>query len=250
MASSARYEQRQLLDQLMGSDLLRSRNGHNNNYRQREPEITDHQVCKNYIMGLCPYELFQGTKQDMGTCKKLHSEKFRIQYDREVEEGKDFSWLELEVLDRLHDFLELNNYNIKTAMKALDNESNVQDDMMRKQINAETENLAVAESNVNITIQEIKKLNELGEIEKSLQLMDKLKEYKVKRDFHMKELRKANDSLTQSLQQKLQVCTKCSAYLSRLDSDKRLADHFLGKIHLNYVKLRDRYQELSEKYSK
>lgn len=249
MSTSARYEQRQLLEQLMGSDLLRSRNSYHHNYRQREPEIRDHQVCKSYIMGLCPYEMFQGTKQDLGSCKRLHLEKFRIQYDREVEEGRDFSWLELEVLNNIRNFIELNDYKIKDAMKALDNESNTQDEIMRKLINAETENLAVAEANVNITIQEIKKLNEIGQIEKSLQLIEKLKEYKVKRDFHVKELRKANDNLTQSLQQKLQVCTKCSAYLSRLDSDKRLADHFLGKIHLNYVKLRDRYDELVQKYN-
>jgi hypothetical protein len=35
---------------------------------------------------------------------------------------------------------------------------------------------------------------------------------------------------------KLQVCDVCGAYLSRLDNDRRLADHFYGKMHLGYAK--------------
>ena len=31
-------------------------------------------------------------------------------------------------------------------------------------------------------------------------------------------------------QSKLQVCDVCGAYLSRLDNDRRLADHFAGKV--------------------
>jgi LUC7 N_terminus len=33
-------------------------------------------------------------------------------------------------------------------------------------------------------------------------------------------------------QSKLQVCDVCGAYLSRLDNDRRLADHFAGKVEL------------------
>ena len=33
---------------------------------------------------------------------------------------------------------------------------------------------------------------------------------------------------------KLRVCDVCGSFLSILDSDKRLADHFLGKQHLGY----------------
>ncbi|KAH3675873.1 hypothetical protein WICMUC_002443 [Wickerhamomyces mucosus] len=251
MATSARYEQRQLLEQLMGRDALRSRNSYNNQYtRQRELNINDPKICKNYLLGVCPYDLFQNTKQLMGNCKKLHIDKFRIQYEADIEEGKgrNFERIELEVLENIINFIELNDYKIKEANENLEADEDKQDEEMRAIIQRETKNLEAAENNVNITLQEIKKLNSLGEIEKSLQLVKDLEEREVKREFFAKNLRQANDNLTQSLQQKLQVCTKCGAYLSRLDSDKRLSDHFLGKIHLNYVKIRGKLQELKAKY--
>lgn len=40
-------------------------------------------------------------------------------------------------------------------------------------------------------------------------------------------------------QQKLRVCEVCSAYLGIHDNDRRLADHFGGKLHLGFIKIRE-----------
>ena len=45
-------------------------------------------------------------------------------------------------------------------------------------------------------------------------------------------------------QQKLRVCEICSAYLGIHDNDRRLADHFGGKLHLGFIKLRDKLAAL------
>lgn len=45
-------------------------------------------------------------------------------------------------------------------------------------------------------------------------------------------------------QQKLRVCEVCSAYLGIHDNDRRLADHFGGKLHMGFVFLRERLEEL------
>jgi len=45
-----------------------------------------------------------------------------------------------------------------------------------------------------------------------------------------RELKALSDSAGPSGHQKLQVCDVCGAYLSRLDNDRRLADHFYGKV--------------------
>ncbi len=45
-------------------------------------------------------------------------------------------------------------------------------------------------------------------------------------------------------QQKLRVCEVCSAYLGIHDNDRRLADHFGGKLHMGFVFLRDKLAEL------
>ncbi|GKV43592.1 hypothetical protein SLEP1_g50865 [Rubroshorea leprosula] len=44
--------------------------------------------------------------------------------------------------------------------------------------------------------------------------------------------------------QKLQVCDICGAFLSVYDSDRHLADHFRGKLHLGYMQIRDKLAEL------
>ena len=44
-------------------------------------------------------------------------------------------------------------------------------------------------------------------------------------------------------QQKLRVCEICSAYLGIHDNDRRLADHFGGKLHLGFIKIREKLEE-------
>ena len=45
-------------------------------------------------------------------------------------------------------------------------------------------------------------------------------------------------------QQKLRVCEVCSAYLGIHDNDRRLADHFGGKLHLGFITIRTKLTEL------
>ena len=45
-------------------------------------------------------------------------------------------------------------------------------------------------------------------------------------------------------QQKLRVCEVCSAYLGIHDNDRRLADHFGGKLHLGFIKIREKLDDL------
>ena len=45
-------------------------------------------------------------------------------------------------------------------------------------------------------------------------------------------------------QQKLRVCEVCSAYLGIHDNDRRLADHFGGKLHLGFIIIREKLEEL------
>lgn len=45
-------------------------------------------------------------------------------------------------------------------------------------------------------------------------------------------------------QQKLRVCEVCSAYLGIHDNDRRLADHFGGKLHLGFIKIREKLAQL------
>ena len=45
-------------------------------------------------------------------------------------------------------------------------------------------------------------------------------------------------------QQKLRVCEVCSAYLGLHDNDRRLADHFGGKLHIGFIEIREKLEKL------
>jgi transcription initiation factor IIE alpha subunit len=48
-------------------------------------------------------------------------------------------------------------------------------------------------------------------------------------------------------QQKLRVCEACGSFLSIFDNDRRLADHFGGKMHAGYQSVRDKIKTLEAK---
>ncbi|KAI3963239.1 hypothetical protein MKX01_030369 [Papaver californicum] len=50
--------------------------------------------------------------------------------------------------------------------------------------------------------------------------------------------------------QKLRVCDICGAFLSVYDSDRLLADHFGGKLHLGYMQIREKLADLQEERNK
>jgi hypothetical protein len=45
-------------------------------------------VCKDFLCGLCPNDLFLNTKMDIGSCKLTHSDRLRADYDAEKAAGK------------------------------------------------------------------------------------------------------------------------------------------------------------------
>jgi len=86
--------------------------------------------------------------------------------------------------------------------------------------------------------EEIEALGEAGKVEESMEKLaavEALKQLKIDKE---KELQNLNENAGASGHQKLRVCEICGAMLSVLDSDKRLADHFGGKMHLGFHELR------------
>ncbi len=51
-------------------------------------------------------------------------------------------------------------------------------------------------------------------------------------------------------QQKLRACEVCGAFLSMYDNDRRLADHFGGKLHIGFVTIREKIKQLEEMIEK
>lgn len=49
---------------------------------------------------------------------------------------------------------------------------------------------------------------------------------------------------------KLRVCDTCGSYLGMFDNDRRLADHFIGKLHIGYREIREHVAKLQAKRAK
>jgi RNA-binding protein Luc7-like 2 len=76
--------QRSHLDELMGRDRnksLKERLGKFDHY-------TNGDVCKYFLVSVCPHDLFPNTKYDLGPCKKRHDEYLRRAFENEPDEKK------------------------------------------------------------------------------------------------------------------------------------------------------------------
>ncbi|CAR25782.1 ZYRO0A08008p [Zygosaccharomyces rouxii] len=241
MGSSA-TEQRKLLKQLMGRDPNKIQNRPSYGYKRRDLGLYDPKICKSYLVGECPYDLFQGTKQSMGRCPQIHLAKHKLQYERERKRGKQFPEFEQEYYAILHKFIYDCNGQVAIALKKLEHTPEE-----RARIQEVTSELDVLDSRIGLMIQEIESLIRANEVSQAMIQARNLQELQSKRVEVGKKVKNMTENVGQSAQQKLQVCEVCGAYLSRLDTDRRLADHFMGKIHLGYVKMRSELDSMDQR---
>ncbi|CAH6720382.1 protein Luc7p [[Candida] jaroonii] len=226
---------RQEIAQLGGDSGFRS-------YR-RVTELTSPKVCKSFIIGSCPHDLFVGTKQDLGKCPQLHLEKHKLEYNLRTKKGEKFPDFEYEYYQVLKSYIEEIDRIIESSNKRLDH---TPED--KEKIEQVTQDLEKLDTKISIIQQEINCLLEAGKPIASLNHSKELNTLIKLREVEGEKVRSIIENIGQSSQQKLQACDQCGAFLSRLDSDRRLADHFVGKIHLGYVKMRSDYMGLKEKY--
>ncbi|CAA7032788.1 unnamed protein product [Microthlaspi erraticum] len=99
--------------------------------------------------------------------------------------------------------------------------------------------------------EKLKKAEEFGEqgmvdeAQKALEEAEALKKLTVRREPAV-DSTKYTAVDVRVTDQKLRLCDICGAFLSVYDSDRRLADHFGGKLHMGYMLVRDKLAELQE----
>ncbi|XP_031249344.1 U1 snRNP-associated protein usp106-like isoform X1 [Pistacia vera] len=312
---------RKQLDVLMGAN----RNG---DVREVNRKYYDRDVCRLFLAGLCPHELFQLTKMDMGPCPKVHSLQLRKEYeeakakgtdnyDRELEDAIDRLIVECDrkigrALKRLEDddakaaiaisvsevtqtpeVLELSkqikeklkeadqyDYEGKTDLKIralevveelrtirADKQSMLLLDAFNKDRASLPQPLpnppplaplpipapdARTQEMINEKLKKAEDLGEQGmvdEAQKALEEAEALKKLPARQE-PVLDSSKYTAADVRITDQKLRVCDICGAFLSVYDSDRRLADHFGGKLHLGYMQIRDKLAELQEERNK
>ncbi|KAB8235045.1 splicing factor [Aspergillus alliaceus] len=231
-------EQRKLLEQLMGADQLMGTGAPS---RNAQLSITDSKVCRSYLVGTCPHDLFTNTKQDLGPCPKVHSEGLKTEYETASAAEKAKWGFDFDYMRDMQKYIDDCDRRIDSAQRRLEK---TPDEI--RQTNNLLKQISDYSKTINGGLLEISVLGETGSVAQAYNELHKIRTAKHQKETCERELKNLQDTSGPSGHQKLQVCDVCGAYLSRLDNDRRLADHFFGKMHMGYSDMRKTFKRLSE----
>ena len=171
---------------------------------------------------------------DLGPCPKSHLPRYKEMYDAAVERGETFPQIVADFQRNIHMFVGDIDRKIGSNKRRLEQ---TPEEMER--FNAMMRDINEVQEAITAATNEMESLGEQGRVEESLKELEKAEALKAERADKEKELQTLQENSGASGHQKLRVCDICGAYLSILDSDRRLADHFSGKMHVGYQRLRD-----------
>lgn len=225
---SARDFQRQMLAELMGAQTV----------EDGDLTFDDDRVCKNFLCGLCPHDLFSNTKNELGACPKTHMATLKEKYE-EARKDKDYGY-EARLIPILEDHVRECDVKIGRLQQRLDQTIDLSPE-------ASAKDREVKECLVEIgeTLSTAEAMGAEGSVAGSMAMMEKVEQLKERRKQLENDMKQLVPQAAQQ-QQKLRVCECCAAYLSIFDNDRRLADHFGGKMHMGFSLIRSRLKELRE----
>src|SRR5271167_2611283 len=216
--------------------------GPNSHSKTANLTLTSPQVCRSYLVGTCPHDLFTNTKQDLGPCPKFHPENLKIEYDAlPASERASKYGFEYDYMRDLQKYIDECNRRIDVAQRRLEK---TPDEI--RQTNALLKQISDLNKSIETGLMEIQILGEQSEVSRAYEEFFRIRQAMQTKGDKERELKALSDTSGPSGHQKLQVCDVCGAYLSRLDNDRRLADHFYGKMHLGYAQMRKTFEGLQK----
>uniref|UniRef100_A0A8C7D967 Zgc:158803 n=1 Tax=Oncorhynchus kisutch TaxID=8019 RepID=A0A8C7D967_ONCKI len=227
---SAQAQMRAMLDQLMGT----SRDG--DTMRQRI-KFTDERVCKSHLLDSCPHDILSGTRMDLGECVKVHD--LALRADFEIASKQQEYFFELDAAEHLQSFIGDCDRRTELAKKRL---AETQDEISAE-VAAKAERVHELNEEIGKLLARAEQLGGEGNVEEAQEVLEKVEKTRTMK-------KEAEDVYRNSMpassfqQQKLRVCEVCSAYLGLHDNDRRLADHFGGKLHLGFIEIREKLDRL------
>ncbi|CAI9727646.1 RNA-binding Luc7-like 1 isoform X2 [Octopus vulgaris] len=176
---------------------------------------------------------------DLGECPKIHDLALRADYEQATK-GKDY-YYDIDAMEHLQSFIaecdrktELAKRRLKETQEELSEEANQKAEIIHQLGEQIGTKLAKAET-----------VGAEGHVNESLKLMEEVEELKKQKGQAEIEYRNSMPASSYQ-QQKLRVCEVCSAYLGIHDNDRRLADHFGGKLHLGFITIREKLEDLKK----
>ncbi|KAF7234594.1 hypothetical protein EG68_11457 [Paragonimus skrjabini miyazakii] len=226
--------QKALLDELMGKN-RNACNGEN----ASGPHWSDDDVCKYFLCGFCPHELFVNTKTDLGPCPKTHDDRMKDAYKRSKRCGK--MGYEDEFVYYLKHLLEDVDKRIRRGHErlAVNKSVNNPDPVTATE---KKEKILALTKRINDLVKQAEELGTEGKVDQAqgvLKLCEQLK-------FERSQLEgDARPGMAQT--KELEVCEICGAFRIKDDAPQRVEEHLSGKMHLGYAKIRDYLRQFSER---
>uniref|UniRef100_A0A1A8CMV7 LUC7-like 2 n=1 Tax=Nothobranchius kadleci TaxID=1051664 RepID=A0A1A8CMV7_NOTKA len=227
---SAQAQMRAMLDQLMGT-------GRDGDTMRQRIKFTDDRVCKSHLLDSCPHDILSGTRMDLGECAKVHDLALRADFEIASKEREYF--FELDAAEHLQSFIADCDRRTELAKKRL---AETQDEISAE-VDAKAERVHELNEEIGKLLANAEQLGGEGNVDEAQQLLEKVEKTRALK-------KEAEDVYRNSMpassfqQQKLRVCEVCSAYLGLHDNDRRLADHFGGKLHLGFIEIREKLEKL------
>lgn len=229
---SATEQMRAMLDGLMGT----ARDGTDS--QRKHLHFTDQKVCRAFLLDCCPHDIFAFTKLDIGECSKVHDPALRADYQN-ASKTKDYMY-EVSALDRLQSFIsdaDRKTENIKQRLAETQEELTAEETNKLDSVHQLTEKLGKK-------LAELDKASAEDDEEAKRKIGDEIERIKKDRAQAEFEYKKVSRPASSHQQQNLRVCDICSAYLGINDNDTRLSDHYGGKLHLGFLTVREKLDEL------
>ncbi|XP_038211992.1 putative RNA-binding protein Luc7-like 2 isoform X2 [Zerene cesonia] len=183
------------------------------------------------------------SRMDLGECPKIHDLALRADYEL-ASKTKDYFY-DIDATEHLEAFIADCDRRTAAAKQRLAETQEELSAEVTEKANAVHE---LAEQ-IGQKLARAEALGEEGMVEESVKLMGEIDELRKKKAVAEQEYRNSMPASSYQ-QQKLRVCEVCSAYLGIHDNDRRLADHFGGKLHLGFITIREKLSELKKTVEK
>ncbi|XP_046704254.1 putative RNA-binding protein Luc7-like 1 isoform X2 [Silurus meridionalis] len=176
---------------------------------------------------------------DLGECSKIHDLALRADYEIASKERDLF--FELDAVDHLESFIADCDRRTELAKKRL---AETQEEISAE-VAAKAEKVHELNEEIGKLLAKAEQLGAEGNVDEAQKVLQEVEKVRTKKKDAEEEYRNSMPA-SSFQQQKLRVCEVCSAYLGLHDNDRRLADHFGGKLHLGFIQIREKLEQLKK----
>jgi hypothetical protein len=231
---------RTMLDRLLGPD--------RNNNQRRKLDFWDESVCKCFLVDFCPHDLFINTKSDIGPCPKIHDDQLKEEYQESLKnnwanengETKNPDNYEYELFVAIEMLVRDLDRKIRRGRERVEHKGDDKlERMMQITKDERIEKMVIVE-------EQIKRLQEQIDECAMQKLVDEARDLATEVDTLQSQLVQLKKEEQED--KKMEACEVCGALLIINDATDRVIAHLEGKQHTGYKKLREKYDQLKEKY--